>query len=171
MKKTYHIASDAWGWTSRTWLSPDRVFDEIASSAKYSPVGYLGPISERALAFEGVTVRIDDFHHPSGYKVNVEITNKDLVRQEFYELWMKLVDEGVVMGEPSERIPFDTSENAFEKELDHFAQKWNDRGYTRKKGYPMEEWMTDEEVPTTISPKKLSRRASALRGKKKKTEV
>ncbi len=49
-------------------------------------------------------------------------------------------------------------------ELDKYAAKWINRGYVRKKGYNMEQFLSDEDAPRWLTPKTLQR---YIRKKKK----
>ncbi len=104
MKNNYSIPSDSGGWPAKTWLEPERAFDEIFSMALIYPSGYLGITSDHGLAFKGVTIRFGNEFTQFGCPIYVEIIDLKRITEGFYDMYMALVDRGIVLGEPSERI-------------------------------------------------------------------
>lgn len=111
MSKTYKFQSEAAGWSAKTYADPEKVANEILSFAVAHPTGFLGGSNDGALHFKGVTIRFNHNMEQLGYKINVEfLGDVKRIKQGFFDMYMHLVDVGLIHTEPSERVELEKLE-------------------------------------------------------------
>jgi len=173
MKKTF-VHSSFGGWIAYTHEDPKKVLRTIWKIARVDYTGLKGykNSDEEELRFWGITIRVDKDYLQNTFvhELNLEITDKEKIQPEFFDMWEYLVKSALVWGGPKsdDKEQFIDTRSEDEKVLEDFAEAWINRQYVRRKKYSMVDWMQAHGVPTWIHPKKFQRCVRKLKEKKRK---
>lgn len=192
------IRSNFGGWIGHTIKDPEKMLYAIWERARTRDCGFMPSSPERGyLDFEGIRIEIDNevtrsidefMGNAIYHKIRLLFISKNgRLHPGFFDLWFELVADGVVRDGPTQedkqlfanridRKPIDktilpdvsqvTSE--WDVKLEKLAFLWMNRGYTRKWGYNVEDWL-DEHNASDISGKQLQRKARQIKSRENKS--
>jgi len=105
MNYIYDIPEDWKGFSADSFLEPEKLKDKIIRLAVTNPSSYIGITNDGRLEFKGCAIEIIPSWGSFSSTLMVQFhSGPQKIHQAFWRFWMKLYDEKIVLGEPSERV-------------------------------------------------------------------